>query len=138
MEMSFQEKSTWSQLVGLVLVFGYYFYRVLATSLTNTETVVLFIVAIVALVALQIVFHIIAALSNIEDANQGEDERDTLITLKATRVGAVVLGIGAMLSASLWIFNVTPLMMANAILLSLVIAEVTQNILQIAYYRRGV
>ena len=138
MDMSFQEKSTWSQLVGLVLVFGYYFYRVLGTSLSEVETVILFIVAVVALVALQIVFHIVIALSNIREANQGEDERDKMIELKATRVSAFVLGAGALLSASLWIFGVTPLTMANAILLSLVIAEVVQGVLQVVYYRRGV
>lgn len=135
---TFREKSAWSVLIGLIVVFGYYFYEVLSTSPANFEALRLFIAAVVALVAVEITLHVVAAISDTrEAARSGGDERDVLIDLKATRISARVLGAGALLSASLWIFGATTLHMANAVILSLVLAEMARCISQLVLYRRG-
>lgn len=137
MNTSFQEKSIWSVLLSLVGVFGYYFYRVSNPSLGDSETFGLFVVAVVVLVILLAVLHVGIAIHNTREASQGGDERDTLIELKATRISSTVLSVGALLSAGLWLTDATPLNMANAILLSLVVAEMAQCVMQLFYYRRG-
>ena len=138
MNLSFQEKSTWISLFSLLIAYSYYFYRVFATPVSEAETVNLFIFAVVVVVIIEIVLHIVVAISNARDAQQGSDERDKLFALKATRISSTVLAIGVLLSASLWLTNATPLNMANAILLSLVLAELVQCLVQLFYYRRGV
>ena len=138
MNLSFQEKSTWISLFSLLIAYSYYFYRVFATPVSESETFTLFILAVVVIVIIQIVLHIVVAIFNARDAQQGSDERDKLFELRATRIASVVLASGALLSASLWLTDATPLNMANAILLSLVVAQLVQCLVQLFYYRRDV
>ncbi len=133
--MAFQEKSTWAQLIGIVAVFGFYFQRVIGAGPTRAEAIVLFVGAVVAIIVIQIVLHIAIAITSPRTAGE-EDERDALIALKATRVSSFVLAVGVLLAAGLWLLDTTPFAMANAILLSLVLSEVTDCVIRIGYYRR--
>ncbi len=136
MNLSFQEKSTWISLFSLLIPYSYYFYRVFATPVSEAEMVTLFILAVVVIVIIQIVLHVAVAIANTRDALHGGDERDELFELKAARIASVVLATGVLLSASLWLTDATPLNMANAILLSLVAAQLVQCLVQLFYYRR--
>ncbi len=137
MNLSFQEKSIWSVLVSLLVVFGFYFYLISVAAMTPSQGLGLFIFAVVALVVMLAILHIGIALCNIRSATQDGDERDTLIELQAIRISSTVLAVGALLSASMWMTDTTPLNMANAILLSLVVSEIVQCVVQLVYYRRG-
>lgn len=136
MNLSFQEKSTWISLFSLLIAYSYYFYKVFAAPVSEAETFTLFVLAVVVIVVIQIVLHSAVAIFNSRDAQQGSDERDKLFELRATRISSLVLVIGVLISASLWLTNATPLNMANAILLSLVLAHLVQCLVQLFYYRR--
>ena len=126
-------------LIGLVAVYSWYFYVVAdAPDLPRPAALAVFFVATIGLIIIQIVLHTVAALMNPGDAAQQSDERDNLIALRATRVSSVVLGVGVFMSASLCLTEVSTLTMANAILLSTVLAEITQCIVQLSLYRSGI
>jgi len=93
MGMSFHEKSLWLMFVSLAGAFGCYFFTVLPSHALNVlpHQVVLFVLATVTLVLMQIVGHIVIA---IVDRRSQTDERDRLIELKGSRNGGYVLATG--------------------------------------------
>ena len=95
MNVTFQEKSLWVMLIGLLAAFGFYFATVLPGHATDVlpQQVVLFVLAVVFLVIIQIVGH--ALLAGL-DRNTATDERDRLIALKGTRNGSYVLERGCL------------------------------------------
>jgi hypothetical protein len=97
MDLSFQEKSLWLMFVSLVVGFGSYFVTALQTNAVDVmpHQVVLFVLAVVMLVIMQIVGHIVIA---IVDRRTKTDERDRLIELKGTRNAAYVLATGVFLA----------------------------------------
>ncbi|MFZ2486643.1 MAG: hypothetical protein WAZ19_00860 [Anaerolineae bacterium] len=136
MNVTFQEKSLWVMLVGLLAAFGFYFATVLPGHAANVlpQQVVLFVLAVVFLVVIQIVGH--ALLAGL-DRNTATDERDWLIALKGTRNGSYVLatGVFAALCAALLIpgnFVFTHILLAFWVLAQLV--EIGSQLL---LYRRG-
>jgi hypothetical protein len=136
MGLTFQEKSLWLMFVSLIGCFGFYFSTVLPPRSLNVmpHQVVLFVLAVVLLVVLQIVGHIVIA---IVDRRTETDERDRVIELKSTRNAAYVLGIGVFwsLCAALVIpgnFVFTHLLLAFWVLAHLV--EIASSLVS---YRRG-
>ena len=97
MDLSFQEKSLWLMFISLVGGFGFYLVAVLPTDAVDVmpHQVVLFVLAVVMLVIMQLVGHIVIA---IMDRRTETDERDRLIELKATRNAAYVLATGVFLA----------------------------------------
>ena len=91
--MSFKEKSLWVMFVGLVGAFGFYFANVLPAGSANVRPhqAAIFVVALVVLVITQIAGHVLIAIA---DRRTEGDERDRLIGLRGTRVGAFVLATG--------------------------------------------
>ncbi|KAF0093730.1 MAG: hypothetical protein E1N59_2560 [Puniceicoccaceae bacterium 5H] len=128
----------WASLVALLVFFAYYFNRVRSIPLEKAEILTLFAGSVVVLVVLQIALQVAVSLVNPKDAAQPWDERERLIKAKAGEVFGVVLAIGALFSASTAFFGAHPLQMANAILLSLVGAQIVECVVQLYYYRRGI
>src|ERR1044071_4185213 len=97
MDLSFQEKSLWLMFVSLIGGFGFYFMTILPTDSADVmpHQVVVFVLAIVLLVIMQIVGHIVIA---IVDRRTETDERDRLIGLKGTRNAGYVLATGVLLA----------------------------------------
>jgi hypothetical protein len=120
--MSFQEKSLWVLLPGHTLE-------------VQPHQVVLFILAVVLLVVVQVIGHIVVVLL---DRKTGTDERDRLISLKGTRNGAYLLAAGVFfaLCAAVWVpgnFLFTHLLLAFWVL-----AQMLEIATQLYAYRRGV
>ena len=146
MDLSFQEKSAWGLLIGIVAVSIFYFpmaFRIVANVTHPAPLIAISVVGVVALIFIEAVYHAIIA------APSGEapaDERDQLIDLKAERIAGFALGVGLfslvgwiiVRSAVPWSQAQQPLTIAVIILLTLTVSEIVKLICQIWYYRTGV
>jgi hypothetical protein len=139
MNVSFEEKSVWIQLLSLVAVLGSYFIvaaLMLAQGVTTIIAFVpLFIVAVVLLVAVLVVGHIVVAIASKPD---GRDERDRLIEWRAESNSSWILGAGVIGAITGLVFAINTVWIAHLLLLSMLLAEVARFIFQLVYYRRGI
>ncbi len=139
MDMSFEEKSVWIQLFSLVVGLGGYLV-VAGLMLSNGVSalppfVPVFAVAVVLIVAVNIAGHVVAAITNRSDE---ADERDRLIGCRAESGSSWILGVGVIGAILSLILSVGGVWVAHLLLISLFGSEVTKDVLQIAYYRRGI
>src|SRR5579863_8625827 len=95
MDMSYQEKSIAGSLIAMLIVYGYYFSTVLRemsqSGFAGTGLGRL-ILAVIAIIVIQVVYQIVLALGA---KPEPKDERDVLIEAKAYRNGYFALGAGA-------------------------------------------
>ena len=139
MDTSFEEKSVWIQLVGLVVGLGGYLV-VAGLMLSNGVSalppfVPVFAVAIVLIVAVNIAGHVVAAITSRSDE---ADERDRLIGWRAESGSSWILGVGVIGAIMALILSVGGVWVAHLLLISLFGSEVAKDVLQIVYYRRGI
>ncbi|HEV7693991.1 MAG TPA: hypothetical protein VGO52_24370 [Hyphomonadaceae bacterium] len=145
--MSFREKSAWITLISVLLTFGAY-YGALLLGLIQPQSMSAFhfgLIAIIALIILQVGLHIIAALLNPTDARTPRDEREKLIQARSHTVGYYVMLVGMMVTVlathipslgedlGLHSFMVTVYLGAGV----MVIASLAVAIAQIIMFRRG-
>lgn len=149
---AFNERSAAASLVTT----GGVYCAVLSLALlypTNPFTTIVYLVGgVIVQVALLTVMHIFFALTT---PNEPNDERDTLIRLRALRLSSVILTIGAVVAMLLLLaqqaavqiaahdgavppaFLTSPLAIAHALLFMLVAAEVVRSASVVIAYRRG-
>ncbi|MBT8100295.1 MAG: hypothetical protein KJO82_11115 [Gammaproteobacteria bacterium] len=144
MDLSFQEKGAWGVLAGLLVVAAFYFPAALDIvdySGNPIALIAISIVGVVVLVVIEIVYHMIVALSGDTES----DERDALIDLRAERNGGLVLGlslfilVGHIVAETLRNAGEPPngLLLAVYIIGALTVSEVAKLASQIWYYRIG-
>jgi len=146
MDYSFKEKSIIASLGVTLLIFGWYLYGAFSNLSLNPELpgFVEVIILIVWVAVLEILIQGILAKRN---KSQLEDERDRLIVKTSYRYGYWFL------SACIWFLMIqilldawfdhlpvltTPNAMFHLLLLFFVLAEVTNFITQLYYYRKGI
>jgi hypothetical protein len=149
MDLSYQEESILGSLLAMVLVYGYYFARVLRdTSQPEFDGGSLgrLVLAVIAIIVIEIVYHIVLAL---ESKPEPKDERDILIECKAYRNAYFLLATGAFLVIGCVIIAnlmrdvpptriiVTPFLTVNLVLFFMVLAELAKFLTQLFYHRRG-
>jgi hypothetical protein len=91
--MSFREKSAWITLISVLVTMGVY-YGALIFGVFPPQSIESFhfgLSSIVALVVLQVVLHIIAAVMNPADARTPRDEREKLIQARSHTWGYYVM-----------------------------------------------
>lgn len=138
--MTFQEKSAITMTTILAVVFGAYFALVLAviagtpdrdlayTGLLIGVGVILTILAATSHVFLAVVFR--------SQAN-AYDERDRVVGLRAERIAGYVLAVGVCAGIGLAMTQVEAFWIAQALIASLVAAEVLEGITKVVLYRRS-
>lgn len=139
MHASFEEKSVWIQLIGTGVGLGAYF-AIAGTMLRNGVTelpayVPLFVIAVILIVIINAVGHAVVA---IVSRKEGQDERDRLIGWRAESNAAWILGVGVLLAITGLLLAVENVWVAHLLLLSLFLAEVVKQVMQLVYYRRGI
>jgi hypothetical protein len=143
--LSFQEKSLWVQLSGLVVVFGVYFAMV-ARSMAPGEVDVtpaqmgLFAAAVVVLVLSQIAGQTLLAIAQVVARRRGDteaDERDRLIALKGARNASYVLATGVFFTLGAAVAVEGNFVFTHLLLAFWVIAQLTGIGSQLVLYRRG-
>ncbi len=149
LDLTFKEKSTWGLLLSIIALSYYYFpaaLEVVANAPAGAGVMGLMglsLVGVVAFVIFQIVYHILIAASS--PAKVSEDERDSLIDLKAERIGSFALGfaliliIGRIAASAMSAELVEPstALIAVWILAALTLSEVIKLIAVVVYYRIG-
>ena len=137
------KRSLW-MLIALLFLYGPYFARVLRNvgqSQFAGEALWSLIWAVVAIIGIEIFYHIMAPPAGVQP--EPKDERDNLIESKGYRNGYFAYGTGAFLvisaviAAGLAHISVTPFLMVNLVLLFMVLAEVVKLVTQLLCYRRG-
>jgi hypothetical protein len=144
MSMSNLEKRAGWLLFGLLLSYGIYFARVLRNvgqSRLAGEALGSVIVGVVAIIGIEILYHIAAPPAGVPP--EPKDERDVVIESKAYRNAYFAYGTGACLVISAVIaaghvgMMVTPFLVVNLVLLLMVLSEAIKLGSQLLYYRKG-
>lgn len=165
--MSYQEKRTvTSMLSGFIMIAAYAINvlgRVRSGALSMTDltawamTMLIFIgIGIAITIIIQILFHIGLSVSTAvsekiqnRDCDEKEidkrikvemleDERDQLVSLKASQIGFGVAGGGFVLALLTLVFNVAPAVMLNIAFISFWAGTLVEGAAQIYFYRRGI
>ncbi len=136
--MPFREKSAWISVLSMTGIYGIYFWSVMQAGphLASFHLGRL-IEAVVALVVVQIVLTIAAAIFSPRDAKAPRDEREKLIELRATRVAYSGLATGVLTACLLGALNPPIIFNPNALLFVLVCTEILRSASQIVQYRRA-
>ena len=96
------------------------------------------VTSIVVRIIIQIIFHIINAIATREEKVPVKDERDKLITLKATRNSYYVFTGGFVLSVISLALGMPVYGIFIAFVATGLLAEIIDNSSQIYYYRKGI
>lgn len=141
MSRTFQEKSLWVALAGLLVAFGVYFWLAYATILPTPRAKdvmphqgALFIVATILLVVILIAGHLAILF---RDRGAREDERDRWIALKGMRNGSYVLATGVFLALCTALTTDGNAIMAHVLLGFWILAHCVEIVSQLVLYRTG-
>ena len=137
--MSFREKSAWISFVLLLATFLIYagrFAWVIATHSGERDLIHIFLALVGGLVVLEIVLHVIAAMTSPGEARLPKDERERLIAMRATQAAFPVLIFGALASIGTMHLGARAWMMGHTTLLAIVVAELVKFGTEIRLYRR--
>lgn len=163
--MSYQEKRTLlSIIISIVMLVSYSIYAFGKAGIEHmndlqfwARTILIFIgIGIVALIVLQIVFHILMAIGkairqklkdnevNEEEIGRtmrvetAEDEMDKMIEMKSNRFGYTIMGLGFMAGLIAIAFGASAVAMLNILFFATWVGSFVEALMQIRYYRRGV
>jgi hypothetical protein len=139
--MPFREKSAWVSLISSLVVYGWYFATYTAALTAGHATRALFSGRLVrtffVLVVLGIALQVVIAVRAPSDANAPADERERLISLKATRIAYAVLATGVVLAiGALWAGSESFFAM-NMLFFFFVAASVANYATEIVLFRRS-
>ena len=163
--MSYQEKRTIVSIAsGVVLMIAYCIYALVRLGWNSlgdvrswATTMLVFIgIGIVAMIVIQIVFHILLSIgiavkkkiadepiddqaieSSIE-REMVEDEMDQLIELKANKIGYSFVSVGFVAGLIALALGALPAVMLNIVFLACMLGTIVEGLIQIRYYRKGV
>ncbi len=151
MDLSYKEKSIAGSLLISMALFGYYFSKVIQALVIGTESAIKelpFVVfgVIAMMVLVEIGHHMLGSANRASDE---EDERDLIIAAKSTRTAHIILVVGCVVSVGHAMLNFSllevgtrslsamPIVTANMVLLSYVLAEVVGYAYALFLYRRA-
>jgi len=145
MDLSFQEKSAWGLLAGILVVSAFYFpaaLNIVEYAGNPIALIAISVVGVVALIIIETIYHAVIALAGGDET----DERDALIDLKAERNAGFVLGLALfVLVGHIIVVSIVPhapqlsvLLVGVYIIAALTLSEVAKLVSQIWYYRAGV
>jgi hypothetical protein len=135
--MPFREKTAWIAVVSMTVIYAYYFWSVIQHRPETRFPYVGLLATVVALIVVQVVLTIGAAIFSPSDAKAPRDEREKLIELRATRVAYSGLATGVACACLFGAFNPPIVFNVNALLFILVTTEIMRCSCLIIQYRRS-
>jgi hypothetical protein len=150
--MSFKQKNVAASLVSFSLILAYFSFRVLLMIQRGTlipadvfrlwgiVIVLAIVVTIFGTILAQILFAILEAIRTHEEpeVENVEDERDTLIDLRGTKVTQFAASIGVALAMLTYVLGQPPLVMFTMLVFFGLAAQIVGDISRLVLYRRGV
>jgi hypothetical protein len=142
--MSFREKSAWITLITLlavsVLWLLHFPWGRPFTPAPDSNPIVFhaLVLCTISFVVIVVIAHVVVAILAPREASARADERERLIGLKATRLGAYAYVALSMTSVFLIHLGANEIGLAYFLVASLVIAEIVSCVARIVYHRRGV
>lgn len=133
--MSFREKSAVITILALLLTYGAYAVRVKSGPMPMDQAISFLSVVIVVQVVIMIVAHIVVAVIR---RPEKRDERDQVAELRGARNGYFAMITGVVATMWLAMMGAPTFTLLNALLSTLVAAEVFRYVCQLVYYRTGV
>ena len=149
--MSYQEKNITVSLVNFTLILGFYLIRVLQMiqggSFNSTNVFrlwgIIIVLAVVVTILATILTHIVSGIIDAiitkqePDIKDIQDERDTTIDLRGTKITYFVSSIGGFLSMLTFVLGQSPLIMFTLLVFFGVLAQIIGDISRLYLYRRG-
>ena len=149
--MSYQEKNIAVSLVNFTLILGFYLIRVFQMiqdgSFNSTNVFrlwgIVIILGIVVTILGTILTHIVSAIIQAiktkqePDIRDIQDERDTIIDLRGTKITYIAYSIGIFLSMLTFALNQPPLIMFTLLVFFGLLAQVIGDTSRLYLYRRG-
>lgn len=140
--MSSREKTTWLSLALFLFFFGSYYsfaFRTVLGNETSTDMLpVYFIITAVFVAIIQMLLHLIRSIAFNREPGKGEDERERLVELKATRMSYYVLVFGILVAILSNVSEASPLKTINILVFFFILAQIVGFSVQLFYYRRGI
>ena len=141
--MTFEEKSTWAVAVVTVLVYGWYFIKIIgdaaSTPVAEIEYQGLLASMVGVFVVLLIVSHVV--ITGVAAATtggiEGSDVRDQEIGRFGEYVGGTFLAVGMLLPFALALIEAEHFWIANAIYLVFALYSIIGTSIKLVAYRRG-
>ena len=138
---SFREKMAWVMVAALALASGVFFNAIWHVASAVSEVpkpavVVLSALFILIIVAVATIGAVIAALSNVDEADPAADERDKQISLRASRVAVLVQTILLLGTVAAYFFDARSVDMLIGVMSALVLGQISEYLAQIWLYRR--
>jgi len=142
MNLTYQEKSIWASLIITSVMFIYYFSRVLGViqdpELTGSSLIMVFIGVITITILAQIVIQSVMAIIYRTEVEEGSDERESLIRLKATSISHYILISGVWFASVTFYLLPSAFMLMNLFIIFFIVSEIIGYVTQLIYYQRGV
>lgn len=160
--MTFREKHLWISIVSTILVWGYYFVRLIGGVIDGALTDprfgwmlgAFFIGCLITVAVIEIVLNIIASLTTRKAEREARDERETLASLKASHVslmaliaivfclsiGAYFLGLGEGQANRLEVAmadGVGLILVANILMAAVIVSELIRYVFTLALLRKA-
>ena len=138
--MAFREKSAWLMLIITLLVGGGLTFEVVQGFNSTSQwppAVSVFTRLTVGLIVLSIVGQIALALVDRKSANRSADEREKTIQQRADAYSGILLGVLIVASLMTYLVHQHGDLLFLMALLSLVVAQAAEYLVEIIGYRRG-
>lgn len=138
--MAFKEKSAWLMLFATLIVGGYMFYAVVQTYIEQQvvpAVLPVFIKLTVALIILSIIGQMTLAIGNRNQAEKKADERERLFLRRGQAAAGGVLAAGIVVGLLHFLVLNDGNLLFYSCLLSLILAQLVEYIVQIVGFRRG-
>lgn len=138
--MAFREKSAWLMLIITLLVGGGLTFEVVQGFNSTSQwppAVSVFTRLTIGLIVLSIIGQIALALVDRKSANRPADEREKTIQQRADAYSGILLGVLIVSSLMTYLVHQHGDLLFLMALLSLVVAQVAEYLVEIIGYRRG-
>jgi hypothetical protein len=136
--MTYREKSAAASIAAIVLVYGFYAFRLFGASRLPTTPLAPF-VAVKAMIGSTILLAIVLAAIHIvmvvRARPEAIDERDQIVGLRSLRNGFRVLAACVWGVAMLALASPPPVLLAYVLVAGFAVAEVVRYASQLVYYR---
>jgi len=134
--MSFREKTAAASIVAIVLVYGFYAFKLLHAPLLPFVAVTALIGSTILIILVQIVAQVVIGVAA-KSRPEAIDERDRLVGLRSLRNAYYVFSAFAWGVAMLALISPPPVLLTYVLIGGFGVADVVRNASQLVYYRFG-